>query len=157
MLPMGDRSESVFVRDAAASDFEAVAALLTELGRSPIGDDTRASFLETYQTQLADPTASHLVAEVDGRVVGFCSLHFRDRLNRIRREAWVPDLIVDPSARGLGAGRALLAEAFQRADRAGCWAITLESGEQRKIAHQLYRSMGMGEGLWFYFPLHPDT
>jgi GNAT superfamily N-acetyltransferase len=150
-------SGPVAVRDAGPDDFEAVAALLTELGRSPIGDGTRDSFLDTYRTQLADPGASHLVAEVDGRVVGFCSLHFRPRLNRLRPEAWVPDLIVDPGARGLGAGQALLAEAFQRADRAGCWAITLESGEQRKVAHQLYRSMGMGEGLWFYFPLHPDT
>jgi GNAT superfamily N-acetyltransferase len=151
-MPTGE----VTVREAGSEDFEAVAALLTELGRSAIGEGTRPAFLETYREQLADPGAAHLVAEIDGRVVGFCSLHFRDRLNRVRKEAWVPDLIVEPSARGHGAGRALLRAAFDRADAEGCWAITLESGEQRKIAHELYRSMQMGEGLWFYHLLHPD-
>ena len=60
---------------------------------------------------MADGDAAHLVAEDDGEVIGFCSLHFRERLNYPTPEAWVPDLIVSERARRRGAARALLEEA----------------------------------------------
>ena len=55
------------------------------------------------------------MAEDDGEVIGFCSLHFRERLNYPTPDAWVPDLIVTERARRRGAARLLLEEAERRA------------------------------------------
>ena len=132
------------VRLAAAHDFEAVIALLEELGRPQVTEETRDGCLAMFERHLRDGSAAHLVAEDEaGLVVGFCSLHFRDRLNYSTPEAWVPDLIVTESARRRGAGRALLAEAERQARERGCWLLSLESAHHRTEAHAFYRAFGM--------------
>jgi GNAT superfamily N-acetyltransferase len=140
------------VRSAEARDFDAVTDLLAEqLGRSPVTDETREACRAVYDDQLADSAADHLVAEDDaGRVVGFCSLHFRPRLNEPRPQGWVPDLVVHEDARRGGAGQALLEEAERRARAAGCETFTLESGFQRTDAHRLYERMGMAKPGWYF-------
>lgn len=141
---------AVLVRSAAPADFDRVTALLEELGRTPVTDATYEDCRALYEAHVADPEADHLVAEADGTIVGFCSLHYRERLNNVTRQAWIPDLVVDPAARGRGAGRALLEEAERRASARGCHDLTLESGDERTDAHRLYRAFGMDSlGLFF--------
>jgi GNAT superfamily N-acetyltransferase len=143
------------VRPASRADFEAVTALLETLGRPTVTDETRADCRAMFEDQVVDPEAHHIVAEDEvGTVVGFCSLHFRERLNWPTREAWVPDLIVAEDARRQGVGAALLEEAERRARARDCHAITLESGYQRAEAHHLYRQSQMRDmGKQFYKPL----
>ena len=143
------------IRSAEPRDFDAVTALLESLGRAQVTNETRDRCREIYATQLSDPRANHLVAEDEGgEVVGFCSLHFRRRLNYPTPQAWVPDLIVAERARRTGIGRRLLEHAERRASERGCWEITLESGHQRVEAHELYRNFGMLEaGRYFRKPL----
>ena len=70
------------VRSAEPRDFDDVTRLLEELGRATVTEETRDRCREIYAGQVSDPTADHLVAEsADGEIVGFCSLHFRNRLN----------------------------------------------------------------------------
>jgi GNAT superfamily N-acetyltransferase len=134
----------VKVRLAAAQDFEAVTALLEELGRARVTDETRDGCLAMFERHLGGDSAAHLVAEDDGgAVVGFCSLHFRDRLNYSTPDAWIPDLIVTESARRGGVARALLGEAERLARERGCWLLTLESAYHRTEAHALYTAFGM--------------
>jgi GNAT superfamily N-acetyltransferase len=143
---------SVEVRPVAEGDFEAVAALLAELGRPRLTDETRGPAREVFLSHAARSDTASLLAEEEGRLVGFISLEFRDRLNQVSTQAWIPDLIVTDAARGRGAGRALLQKAFELARARGCWSVTLESGYQRQVAHQLYRSAGMTQD-GFYFTL----
>ncbi len=132
------------VRSAEPRDFDAVTGLLEALGRDPVTDETRDRCREVYAAQVSDPTADHLVAEdADGVVVGFCSLHFRKRLNHTTPEAWVPDLIVAEQVRGMGIGKALLAHAERRAIERSCWALSLESAHHRLEAHRFYGAFGM--------------
>ncbi len=142
------------VRRAGPHDFEAVTGLLEELGRATVTDATRAECKRVFDAQLEEEGAGPLVVEDGDEVIACCSLHFRPRLNRPSPDAWIPDLIVAPSARRRGAARALLEEAERRARERGCWALTLESGHQRKEAHLLYRDFGMREeGFYFGKPL----
>ena len=142
------------VRRAEAADFDSVTALLEELGRPRVTDETREAFRAVFERQLADDRAPHLVAEDDGTVVGFCSLHFRDRLNYTTPDAWVPDLIVTEAARRRGAARGLLAEAERLARERRCWMLTLESAHHRRGAHLLYAGFGMTDtGKSFVKPL----
>jgi GNAT superfamily N-acetyltransferase len=130
------------VRRAEERDFEPVARLLEELGRGALTPTTEPVYRERY---LSRPDTASLVAEVDGVVVGFLGLEFRERLNRPAWEAWIPDLIVAAPYRGRGVGKALLLRAFDVARAAGCYRVLLESGHARTVAHHLYRSVGMVE------------
>lgn len=146
----------VQVRAIRADDFETVAALLSELGRPTLTGETREPAHAVYARHLARPDTASLAAELEGTVVGFLSLEFRERLNRTQPQAWIPDLIVTASARGRGAGRALLERAFALARERDCWSVTLESGYARHVAHQLYRASGMNDGgLYFSLDLAP--
>jgi GNAT superfamily N-acetyltransferase len=132
------------VRSAEPQDFDAVTELLEKLGRNQVTDQTRDRCREIYAAQLSDPAADHLVAEDDdGQVVGFCSLHFRKRLNHTTPEAWVPDLIVSDTLRRTGIGKALLEHAEQRAIERRCWSLSLESAYHRVEAHRFYGAFGM--------------
>src|SRR5437899_12022609 len=106
----------VTVRSVTPADFDAVTSLLTELGRPEVTAATAGAAGAVFDAQLADELSDHLVAVDDsGRVVGFCSLHYRMRLNHPTLQAWVPDLIVAEDIRSTGVGAALLAEAERRA------------------------------------------
>jgi GNAT superfamily N-acetyltransferase len=141
---------SVGVRRAEARDFGRATELLEELGRVRVTPDTRAAAQAIFEAHVASADANHLVAEIDGEVVGFSSLHFRDRLNHPTPDGWIPDLIVAASARRRGVARALLTEAERICRERGCWSLTLESGFQREEAHVLYEEYGM-ERMGFYF------
>jgi GNAT superfamily N-acetyltransferase len=134
----------VKVRSAEPRDFDAVTLLLESLGRKEVTDETRDRCREIYAAQVSDPASDHLVAESDdGEIVGFCSLHFRKRLNYTTPEAWVPDLIVSDKLRRSGIGKALLEHAEQRAIDRNCWAFSLESAHHRQEAHRFYGAFGM--------------
>jgi GNAT superfamily N-acetyltransferase len=133
------------IRTAQESDFAQITELLEELGRPRVTNATYGELRDLFLSQLSDADTEHLVAIDAGAVIGFCSLHFRRRLNRVEPEAWIPDLIVTQDARGHGTARALLLEVEERARRRGCWAVTLESGNDRREAHLLYRAAGMAE------------
>ena len=132
------------IRAARGDDYEQVTELLEELGRPHVSAGLRPDCFAIFESQVIAPDSHHIVCEDDeGRVVGFCSIHFRSRLNHPTQEAWVPDLIVTEASRMRGIGRALLEEAERRARERGCHALVLESSYQRAEAHHLYRRFQM--------------
>jgi GNAT superfamily N-acetyltransferase len=129
----------ITVREARREDWPPVAALLAELGRpEALGTDLEDDLREVYERYLAGPDTVALVAEADGRVLGFCDMEFRTRLNFAEPQAWIPDLVVAESERSRGAGRALLARAEEIARDRGCWGMSLESATWRDRAHAFY-------------------
>jgi GNAT superfamily N-acetyltransferase len=142
---------TVEVRLAEPEDFEAVTRLLEELGRPQVGSAEENGAREVYLRHLRRDDTASLVAEVDGEIVGFCSLEFRERLNRLNDEAWVPDLIVRQAGRSRGVGRALLERAYELARERGCWQLTLESGAWRTDAHRFYTDRAGMDNAGFFF------
>jgi GNAT superfamily N-acetyltransferase len=140
------------VRLATEADIPVMMHLFEELGR-PHADPSNARVNEVYREHIADPHHLMLVAELSGRVVGALSGTYRTRLNWPTRELWIADLVVTEPARSFGAGRALMDVSIARARQAGCHRITLESGHQRQVAHQLYTSLGFEDG-GIYFLLN---
>jgi GNAT superfamily N-acetyltransferase len=141
-IPDG-RVPPVRVREAVAEDWPAVAALLAELGRpealsTPQEEELRGVFLR----YLERDDAVALVAEEDGRVVGFCDLEFRARLNFSEPQAWIPDLVVTEEARSRGAGAALIQRAEEVSRDRGAWGMSLESATWRERAHLFYEREG---------------
>ena len=56
--------------------------------------------------------------------------------------AWIEDVVVDESARGAGAGAALVTAALERAGAAGARTVDLTSRPSREAANRLYRRLG---------------
>ncbi len=147
---MHPATNNVTVRRAEAGDFAAVTGLLTELGRPALTPQNAEGVEAVYRRHLEGPGTGSLVAEVDQVVIGFLSLVFREHLNFATPQAWIPDLIVTESARGMGAARALLEAAFAAAREAGCEFVRLESGYGRTVAHRVYEAVGMSnDGCYF--------
>ena len=134
------------VREAREKDFEAVAALLEELGRPKAlgtGEESEAAHRDQYRAWLTAPGFYAFVAEENGEVVGFLDLQMVPRLNFDGPQAWVPDLIVSEKNRSRGMGAALLARAEEVARRQGAFSLTLESAHWRTRAHAFYLREGM--------------
>jgi GNAT superfamily N-acetyltransferase len=133
----------VEVRQAGPDDWPAVAALLADLGRPDVlGTPTEEPARLIFLGYLERNDAVALLAVDAGRVVGFCDVEFRPRLNFTTPEAWIPDLIVVEGHRSRGAGAALLKRAEEVAIEQQCWSISLESATWRTRAHAFYQREG---------------
>jgi PhnO protein len=142
------------IRRVESRDFDGVAALLAELGRPAPTAETADVLRETFQEHLADPNVESLVAERDGGLIGFCSLHLRPRLNFATLEAWIPDLVVTEREHGTGAAVVLFGRALEIAKMRRCHRFTLESGYQRLRAHRFYEREGLKDsGKYFIIDL----
>lgn len=128
----------VGVRPAAATDAAAIAVLMTQLGYPCSADDAAARL--AYW--LGDPASRVLVAERHGAVIGCLSLHAVPYLERTGRWARIESLVIDQSARGAGAGAALVRAAENQARRWGCLAMEVTSARTRHDAHAFYQHMG---------------
>jgi len=132
------------VRDATPEDWPAVEALLAELGRPDVrGAPEEDAARGLYLAYLDRNDTEALVAEDDGRVVGFVDMEYRPRLNFTTPQAWIPDLIVSEDARSRGAGAALLARCEELARARDCWSLSLESANWRDRAHAFYQREGL--------------
>jgi GNAT superfamily N-acetyltransferase len=136
-------------------DWSAVVTLLRELGR-PVPDDaeTDPRLRSDFEQYLARPDAVALLAEENGRTVGFLDMEFRVRLGLSGPQAWIPDLVVTEARQGSGSGRALIERAETLAREHGCWGMSLESATWREGSHAFYRRVGWREtGKSFTKPL----
>ena len=76
----------------------------------------------------------------DGRVVGSLTLAVFRIPTGVR--AWIEDVVVDGSARGAGAGEALVVAAIGRAGSAGARTVDLTSRPSSEAANRLYLRLG---------------
>ena len=148
LAPMEGLEIRPIVADDA--DFEAVTRLLAELGRPAPTEERLPALRRTYDEHVRRADSGSLLAVLDGTAVGFVSLELRQPFFTMAPQAWIPDLIVTDAARGRHIGAALLDAAFGEAMRRGAYAVALESGHHRTVAHQLYRAAGMSDVGSFY-------
>lgn len=128
------------LRTAHSADAPALGRLLQQLGRDEAQPDPA---LLALRLDEIPPGRVVLVAERDGQLLGTCTLHLIEHLaHNFARSAILEDLVVDAQARGLGIGRALLAEAAERARAWGCYKLALSSNQSREQAHRFYQGLG---------------
>jgi RimJ/RimL family protein N-acetyltransferase len=137
------------VRRARMTDAAAVSELLTGLGY-PHGRDDAEARLRVW---AGDAQGVVLVAERDGRVVGFVAVHALPYFQRSGYFARVTALAVDPERRRGGIGRQLLDGAEEWAVSHGCHEIEITSSRRRTDAHAFYRHLGYEDlcdrAAWF--------
>jgi len=128
-----------FIRPAAASD----AGRLFDLVRAfPTPTPTTAEqFSESLRVKLPDPSSCVLVAEHEGRLVGYAAGYVHATFYAGGPTAWVDELLVVESLRGQGIGRRLM-DAFEEwARAAGSVLISLATrGAATFYEHRGYAS-----------------
>lgn len=102
-------------------------------------DDDRAGF-DGYD--LDDPDQRVLVGEIDGVVVGFARVR-ADRLANGELLARLTDIYVEPDARGVGVGEALLDAAIAWATERGCTGIESLALPGMRDTKNFFESAGM--------------
>jgi ribosomal protein S18 acetylase RimI-like enzyme len=117
----------------------AVRRLLPQL--SETAEPPEAYDLESIVTS---PATTMFVARDDNKsIVGILTLALFRLPSGVR--AWIEDVVVDESARRLGAGRALVEAALALAVDSGADKVDLTSRPSRDSARRLYETMGFEE------------
>lgn len=104
---------------------------------------------EVYRTSFArllSPNAheySGLIALADGQTIGLTHYLFHRHMWRIENTCYLQDLFVDETARGLGAGRALIEAVYAAADAAGCPSVYWTTQHFNSDARKLYDRIGV--------------
>lgn len=132
---------AIDAEDPAAADARwCIARYYEELAERFEGGFDTGTITPVDDADLVPPRGAFLVARLRGRPVGCGALKLHgDRPAEIKR-MWV-----DPSARGLGLGRRLLADLEGRARQAGAPGTCLETNRALTEAIRLYRSSGYRE------------
>jgi ribosomal protein S18 acetylase RimI-like enzyme len=155
----------VGVRAAGVGDVPAILPMVRAVcayheGLDPGRYDYLPDVVERYARWLpsraADPGSVLLVAERaaaaggerEGGLVGFLvgSVEGNIPVYRTRRYGFVHDLWVEPPARRLGAGRALVTEALARFRAMGVTQVRLETAAGNEGARRLFGACGMRVG-----------
>lgn len=137
-------SSAVLVRPACRADAARVAELVDLMGGHQ-GAGADPGTVGAFAAGLGLATSRALVAEIAGEVVGYGELQARPSVLHSGHEGWLAVLAVDPSARGGGVGRALVAALDSEAATMGCSRIVLESSTWREAAHHFYRKNAFRE------------
>ncbi|HSN18873.1 MAG TPA: ribosomal protein S18-alanine N-acetyltransferase [Gammaproteobacteria bacterium] len=99
-----------------------------------------------FHRALKAKSAVLLTAEEGGTVLGYALLKVRGR------QAHLESLAVDPDARRLGLGRALLRAAEEASLARGALHMRLEIREDNPAAYALYQSLGYRQhGTWLEY------
>lgn len=129
----------VSVRRAKPSDLESVYLLINQLEELEF---VRNAFDPVFLKNVANKNILYLVAEFDGRIVGFMSIHTHWLLHHADRVAEIMELVVDSSVRSQNIGKRLLDEGVTWAQTLGCELIEVTSNQKRTRAHAFYESHG---------------
>lgn len=98
--------------------------------------------------------AYYVVAEVDGRIVGYCGMWL------VLDECHITNVAILPQERGKKLGERLMREAMDVARAQGAVLMTLEARVSNHIAQNLYRKLGFENGgirKRYYTDNHEDA
>jgi ribosomal protein S18 acetylase RimI-like enzyme len=162
---MSSRESAVPIdfRVATPADLDSVVRLAMGLGRQhqqhdpvrfPIDEHATDGSLDgTYRSffveQLSNSNAIVLLAEAEGRIVGyaFVRLETASFLDLSPAAGWVHDLCLEQNARHAGIGEALMREAIATLRRSGAALVMLTVAPWNTRARRLFASLGFRETM----------
>jgi GNAT superfamily N-acetyltransferase len=128
---------TVLVRTGRLSDAERIAQLTGQLGYDVDDHEVTARLSRI----LARPDQRFLVADLDGRLVGWVHAAVAEFVET-GSFVVIGGLVVDAALRRKGIGRTLLGRAEEWAVEQGCSIVRLWSSVSRTEAHRFYQQLG---------------
>ena len=135
---------TVSFREAVEADIPHFVDLLKddEIGAARETSDLSV-YLDVFRRVDADPFAALIIGESDGRVVACYQLNAIEGLSHNGlRLGQLEDVRVARDLRGQGIGKALIADAFDRARAMGCKVMQLVAHKDRAATERFYRGVG---------------
>ena len=141
----------LFLRESTHDDIPEILNLLYDLDRPrPLDDGEAETFKNKIIDYFLDSQKNIIVAQQEKRIVGVASIIYLQRLNRVKTEMYIPELIVTEKLRCLGIGKKLVQYCMELAKKKNCYRIRLESGNSRKESHKFYKSIGFEQSAQFF-------
>ena len=128
----------MIVREATSADVESMVAIIGELEFSVDAHGVSAR-LEALSA-AGEPV---LLAEDEEDIVGLLDWHVMTTIHRHRPVGRIVALVVADGHRGLGIGKALMAEAERRMRARGCEKLEVTSNMRLSPAHRFYERLGL--------------
>jgi len=128
----------VVIREARPEDEKTLLRLLRLIPRN--ADMTAEQQVAAAQRLRESPALDVLVAEADGKVVGFLALTFMPGLTGMR--ALLGEMAVDPAYRRQGIGASLVEAAIQQASRRGAANLLVDTSQGDLAAQEFYQACG---------------
>ena len=122
-------ASEIIIRRMTMNDVEGVAAVEAATFPTPWSRDAFAS-------EMKNVAARYLVAEKDGRVIGYAGAWI------ILDESHITNIAVYKEERGQGIGRKLTEGLMQYLSNLGAAYATLEVRKSNEVAQNLYKSLG---------------
>lgn len=135
-------SMKITVRKAVPEDLNELSGLFDQYRMfydKPSDTDAAKLFL---QQRIQQKDSEIMVAELDGKLIGFTQLYPLFSSTRMRKYWLLNDLFVAPEYRGKGASKLLLEEAKTICRTTNACGILLETGKDNQIGNQLYPTCG---------------
>lgn len=142
------------IRPAETRDLPALGRLGAELLRAhhefdalrfiPPGEDPEGGYAWFLGTRLEEEADVVLVAERDGRIIGYVYAGVEPMSwKELRDEAgFIHDLVVDPAERGSGVGAALMEQGIEWLRRRGVARVMLWTAQRNQAAQRLFEGHG---------------
>jgi ribosomal protein S18 acetylase RimI-like enzyme len=127
------------IRNCKTKDFDIVFELLKQLW--PGKELNKSSLKNVFEQIIRSENEESVCAEINGNVVGFCTLSVRNSLWQESRMGHICELVVDESFRGKQIGTNLINFVCKIAKKRGCKKIELDSAFHREKAHQFYANL----------------
>ena len=136
----------IMIRPLKPSDIANIMQLHRELGWNPAFKADGSTLKQRLEALITGENALLLVAEFQGKVVGYIHGEIVTYLLFAGREMLVSELFVMESARGQGVGKALLSAIESQAVTQKCFRISvLNSRERESYKRGFYPSIGYEE------------
>lgn len=143
---------AVAVRKATKADAAVVAELAMRLIEQHVGHDpvrfshigSRERMADFYARQTELENARVLVAELEGKIVGFAYMQFEPIIyaELATKVAWLHDILVDPRLRGTGAGKKMIDAVAAEAKRFGANKVLLSVAAKNAEAQEFFARSG---------------
>lgn len=136
------------IRNACPADAEVLADLLAQL------DYAAADFIKEKIAALsAHADAALLVAEQEGKVRGFISLHFIPQIALAGDFCRISYFCVDSRQTSQGTGKLLLEQAERLARERGCDRMEVHCHSRRLRAHQFYTRQAYADSPKYFMKM----
>jgi GNAT superfamily N-acetyltransferase len=130
------------IRPVIEADLPRVLELIRSLAEYERLAHCAVGTVEMLREDLARGAFWCLVAEVEGRVVGFALGAHTYSTFRARPSVWLEDLFVEPEQRGTGIGKRLLLEVVEMARREGAGRVDWAVLDWNEPSIRFYEAMG---------------
>ena len=143
---------SVTVRRAVREDARAIAEYAIKLiAQHQDYDPRRFSRFVTekqaerfYGSQTKATDAAVLVAELEGKIIGFAYIQFeaKDYANLLENAAWLHDIYIDEAARRFNVGKHLVEKSMEVARELGADKLMLSVAAENAYAREFFERKG---------------